>query len=283
MAEILTQRKGIGFNMPSASPLGLYVDATDKLQWKLFGSAKTGRFYLRGRLINAKGELVIINEVLDITLDNYNPSKVINLEEGFLQCLTVRPASGLFVSLGQVFTIVSLVRGTEAGGEYYESMTLIQNYVSSSFYPSYPTTQLIDPLIHEGYKVLWVVETFSGAPMVSWGVPNFAYYRLVYIYFQVSTSSVANNRYYNIFVDDEAGNTIFATATRSTVPASTIAGFIFGIGENAVTDQLGREHNSLPSDIIMKPNYKLYFRQYNYDAGDTITIRVIVERRMVLL
>jgi hypothetical protein len=283
MAEILTQRKGIGFNLQSASPLGLYVDGNDKLLWRLISTGVVGRFTIRGRLINTRGELVIINEYLDINSGNLSPFKTINLEEGFLQSLVVRPVKGTSVDLGDVFTIVSLVRGIEALGEIYESDNLIQNYVSSGFYPSYPRTEIIDPIRSEGHKRIWISESFGGQSYKTYTVPSYAYYRLIYVYFQVATSSVSNDRYYNVFIDDGSGNTVYKHATRTTVPANTITGFIFGTGENSIQDYMTVHYDSLSQDVFLRPGYIFAFRQYNYDSGDSIQLRVVVEKRMTLV
>ena len=284
MAQILTRPKEIAFSLKTNPLTGIYVDGTDRLKWKLFTTGTFGRYYLRGRLINARGELVILNEILDIPSGIYYVEKNIQLEEGYLQDLLVRPSEGLSVDLGDVFTIVSLVRGVGSSGEMYETTNLIQNYVSTGYYPSYPKSDLIDPIRAEGHKRVWLYTSIPAQNTTFFPVPRYAYYKLLNIQANIFLSSTVGDRYYNVQVIDENQNTLWSSWTDTTFPANTIASLRWGFGENFRTDYVGGKYYPIPFEIFLRPNYQLVFRQFNYQTGDRIIQFVVfVEKRMSLV
>jgi len=284
MAEIIVWPKGVTFNTKGVSPLGVYVDGDDFLRWKLYTTGTSGRFYIRGRLINSEGKLRIINEILDIPSGSNYVTRDVLLEEGFLQQLSVRPSSSLNVDLGDVFTIVSLVRGKATEEEPYESMFLIQNYVSSGFTPSYPTSDLIDPIRSEGHKKIWIAQNIPSQATTNFVVPPYAYYKLLAIKFFAVTSSTTGNRNYMWVIYDDNMRWVYSSQIDASQIASKSIMYTWGIGENFRTDVQGWKYYPLPDNIFLRPNYTLQFQQSGNQTGDAIQVFTVwVEKRMTLV
>lgn len=261
---------------PVVSMSGFLLTLDDNIQLTVWNSnAALASVTMQLRILKPDGTIVIGAYTLNNLTSNRAANVLsVNQLEGYLVAAVVGPP-GVTLGRGQTFASVAVVRGTPANPYMVE--TLIADYLTSAFQPSWPQGEMRSAV--EGAGFLYsALEGFPGlATNLALALPAATRWRVSALETILTTSAAAGNRQVN-FQITQGGQAIFrGYALNTQGPSQTIT---YDYGVNLPLAAIGALSQTvpLPDALFISAPAQITTQNTNLQAGDSFNgLTVAVE------
>lgn len=242
----------------------LYFSEDDWLRLDSYNAAASVTLTVSGILINAAGAIVPFSFVQTPATDRTVTTTRFRLGEGFLIHVTVRATAGT-VRRGQCF--VSLLAQRWEGTGALVLGTLLSDYVSTAFFPSWPGCRRRESVEEPG-----IIRSITGTDQaantnITETVPTGARWRLISMVASLVTDATVATRQAAVVLDDGTAD-LYAAYASVTQAASVTRFYDF----NNVGIDLGAQQNRipimLPASVILNAGYRIRTATANLQVGD---------------
>src|SRR5262245_45087486 len=124
------------------STSAMFVEGSDALRLRTFGSVSGAALALNGRMLTVEGEIVAIEERHVPNSDRTVNTTLHNIGPGFLLNASIRASSGT-PRVGQIYCVLEVVRGLT--GAVQPLASLLEGYATDTPRLSWPGAQLRGP------------------------------------------------------------------------------------------------------------------------------------------
>jgi len=255
-------------------PAPVYVRPEDYINFRVWNSASGVRCSWSGRFITLEGILIPLFGELTPSTDRTENYQYYQIGEGWLISVQTGIEAGA-PRRGQTFVQLEIRRG-RAGGK--DHLTLCSNYI----YLSGRETLWPDGKYDSSISGAGILRTILGTNPtpgndITESCPTNARWRLYYIWFSLTTSSVTGNRHVILLLDDGANDLVklYAGDVQAAGITRNYCVAHFGVDRTAVGDTI---QINLPREVFLFQGWR--FRTYidGRDAGDDLSApRFIVE------
>jgi hypothetical protein len=261
---------------PVVSMSGFLVTLDDSIQLTVWNSnAALTSVTLQLRILRPDGTIVTGAYALNnITANRAANVLTVSQIEGYLVGAVVGQ-SGVAVQRGQMFVSLAVVRGTASNPLFVE--TLIADYLTSAFQPSWPQGEMRSAVEGAGF-LYTALEGFPGfGADLALALPAATRWRVAALETILTTSAAAGNRQVN-FQITQGGQAIFrGYALNTQGPSQTIT---YSYGVNLPLAAIGTLSQTvpLPDALFISAPAQITTLNTNLQAGDSFNgLQVAVE------
>ena len=253
---------------PLAVP-AIYVTPDDNLVISAWNSvAAVNTITVQVRLLNPDGTL----QLQSFTLSGVDSARGLNtvsygLLEGFIVGVTVRqPTAG--TKRGQTYVTVQVQRGVPTNP--LANFTLLSDYVTTAFQPSWPAGPLRPALEGPGFSYPFISPGTGVGGAMSFNQPIRTRWRVKEVVAVLSTSAVVANRTLQLNIQ-EAVPVIYFVNAPAVQPASTIYTYHFFPGCNWNVSDTAHQMISLPPELLLDQQSFVQCGALNSQTGDVMS------------
>lgn len=246
------------------APSGIYLRQHDGIRLTAYSSVASLVVELRYLLLNEDGNLISGAISLAPTSDRAATSTTQHVGGGFLISAAVVLASGS-AKRGQCYVKAQVVVGQGAAAVAYN--TIVSEYVSTTFQPSYPGTPVRGALEGPGYlRSVTGTDPAAGAEVTE-AVPTGARWRLISLKVLLTASAQAANRRTRFLIDD--GTTIyFRTRSATDQTANQAIHHTFATVGDTLTTSASTSVIASPGLLYLPAGHRILTDTFNLDVGD---------------
>lgn len=143
----------------------------------------------------------------------------IPLAEGYL--LAVSATATAAISRGQTWVELILLRSPAQATVHVQ--TLLADYATQSFFPSWPGGRIIHPTESTGFRTLQTVTTPAAGADWTFTVPPSSRFKIVSLNAVLTTSAAGANRQVQLIITNAGGSVVWVGSASANIPASTTA------------------------------------------------------------
>jgi hypothetical protein len=243
---------------------GLYLTGDDNLRITTIGALANAVLAIEGRLVTPEGVAIPFAERHVPSSTYTSTSQVLPIAEGILTHLQVRATSGSALR-GHVFAVVEVVRGGSSNAQPLG--TILQGYVTATQRLAWPGSLMESSTAGVG-RVRSITGTNPAAGVeISETVPAGVRWRLLSLWFTLTTSAVVANRTPRIVIDDgateyyRAGSGFQQTASGTAVYEASAAPTTAATGG-------GPNMFGIPYNHVLAAGHRFRTSTVALDAGD---------------
>lgn len=267
----------VTFESASVSPPSvIYISPRDAIAIEAIAELPFGSFKLSYRILRPDG--VIVSTQIDNPLSGAllpNQIRIIPPTEGFLLSLSVYSniTASQPVTRGQTYIRVYLAPDGSSTLDPILSHVIAAGYLSAFCPLAYPQgTPEAEMSGHGWFRSIFIGPTSGTFAFVQ--VPANARWRLLSIFFTLTTSAVVALRFPVVFVQDSLLHDVSLSLHPTPQAASLSFDYSFAPGQQ-LANASGQVTAGFPADMMIPGGYRVVIFVINMDVADTITAPVL--------